>query len=114
MVATLFADFARIYPERFINVTNGVTHRRWLTQANPALSALIDEAIGRVGVVTSQLRCCAARADDPYVGSRLHGAKHDKKNALADRSAATSALRSTPTASLMCTSNASTNTSASC
>jgi len=45
-VKTIFADFAKLYPERFTNVTNGVTPRRWLMQANPGLSALIDTQIG--------------------------------------------------------------------
>ena len=40
----LFADLARIWPERFTNVTNGVTPRRWLAVANPPLAALLDEA----------------------------------------------------------------------
>lgn len=47
MVQTIFADFARLYPERFHNKTNGVTPRRWLSQANPSLSSLIDERIGK-------------------------------------------------------------------
>jgi starch phosphorylase len=42
----LFADFARIYPSKFTNVTNGITPRRWLNQANPALTSLIEKAIG--------------------------------------------------------------------
>jgi starch phosphorylase len=46
MRRTIFADFAKLYPERFINVTNGVTPRRWLQQANPGLAALLDEHIG--------------------------------------------------------------------
>jgi glycogen phosphorylase len=46
MVKTIFADFAKLYPDRFTNITNGVTPRRWLTQANPALSAVIDAQIG--------------------------------------------------------------------
>jgi len=46
MVDTIFSDFARIYPERFCNKTNGITPRRWLAQANPSLSALIDNRIG--------------------------------------------------------------------
>jgi len=46
MVQTIFADFAALYPDRFTNVTNGVTPRRWLMQANPGLSALIDTQIG--------------------------------------------------------------------
>ncbi|UJF24864.1 glycogen/starch/alpha-glucan phosphorylase [Suttonella sp. R2A3] len=47
MVQSIFADFARIFPERFTNVTNGVTPRRWMALANRGLSALIDEKIGR-------------------------------------------------------------------
>ncbi|MDR7332331.1 glycogen/starch/alpha-glucan phosphorylase [Roseateles asaccharophilus] len=46
MVQTIFADYARIWPGRFHNVTNGVTPRRWLQQANPALSSLLDSRIG--------------------------------------------------------------------
>ncbi|MDR0470003.1 MAG: glycogen/starch/alpha-glucan phosphorylase [Peptococcaceae bacterium] len=44
--AELFKDFYEIYPERFFNVTNGVTQRRWLQKANPSLSGLITDAIG--------------------------------------------------------------------
>ena len=43
---TLFADFSRVWPERFINVTNGVTPRLWMIQANPGLTELIDSRIG--------------------------------------------------------------------
>ena len=46
MVQTIFADYAQLFPTRFHNVTNGVTPRRWLMQANPALSTLIDSRIG--------------------------------------------------------------------
>ena len=42
----LFKDFERIFPGRFKNVTNGITPRRWLYQANPALAQLITSAIG--------------------------------------------------------------------
>ncbi len=42
----LLADFAELWPERFTNVTNGVTPRRWLAVANPALARLLDETIG--------------------------------------------------------------------
>ena len=43
----LLADFAQLWPERFTNVTNGITPRRWLAVANPHLASLLDEAIGR-------------------------------------------------------------------
>jgi len=39
-------DFAAIWPERFTNITNGVTPRRWLAVANPALASLLDSAVG--------------------------------------------------------------------
>ncbi len=42
----VFNDFYLMYPERFQNVTNGITHRRWLMEANPGLALLITEAIG--------------------------------------------------------------------
>jgi glycogen phosphorylase len=46
MKESIFSDFARLWPERFNNKTNGITPRRWLAQANPALSALLDKKIG--------------------------------------------------------------------
>jgi starch phosphorylase len=42
----MFNDFYQIYPDKFVNVTNGITPRRWILKANPALSALISEKIG--------------------------------------------------------------------
>ena len=44
--ADTFRDFAAVYPDKFTNVTNGITHRRWLCQANPLLSELLCEKIG--------------------------------------------------------------------
>jgi len=43
---TLFKDFYELWPEKFHNVTNGITPRRWLLKANPSLSQLISESIG--------------------------------------------------------------------
>jgi starch phosphorylase len=45
-VKNLFHDFADLWPDRFTNITNGVTPRRWLAVANPGLASLVDEAIG--------------------------------------------------------------------
>lgn len=46
MVQSIFQDFYRIWPEKFLNVTNGITQRRWLLKANPHLTRLIDSKIG--------------------------------------------------------------------
>ena len=47
LVQTIFSDFAFLWPERFTNMTNGVTPRRWLAQANPKLSSLLDQTLGQ-------------------------------------------------------------------
>ncbi len=43
----IFKDFYEMYPDRFINITNGVTPRRWLLHCNPKLANLISERIGK-------------------------------------------------------------------
>ena len=43
---TVFKDFHRLYPDRIVNKTNGVTFRRWLLEANPPLSRLLADTIG--------------------------------------------------------------------
>ena len=43
---TVFRDFYELYPDRFINVTNGIAHRRWLCYSNPSLAELIGDCIG--------------------------------------------------------------------
>ena len=42
----VFADYYKVAPEKFTNVTNGITHRRWLCEANPLLAKFIKELIG--------------------------------------------------------------------
>lgn len=42
----LFPEYARLWPQKFSNKTNGIAFRRWLTAANPDLTALVNEAIG--------------------------------------------------------------------
>lgn len=46
MTTSIFADFAQMYPDRFTNVTNGVTPRRWIAVANPPLAKLLDKHLG--------------------------------------------------------------------
>ena len=42
----IFSDYYRMMPYKFTNVTNGITHRRWVAQANPLLGAFLDKTIG--------------------------------------------------------------------
>ncbi len=77
----LFREFSEFFPGRFTNVTNGVTPRRWLLQANPALSELITSAIGE-GWATDldRLSELAPHADDPeFRKSWLEVRRRNKK-----------------------------------
>jgi len=73
-------DLAEMYPERFNNKTNGVTPRRWLLLANPALSRTITEAIGD-GWITdlSQLSRLKTLADEEAVRVAFRKAKREAK-----------------------------------
>jgi len=85
MVQSLFADFARLFPGRFCNKTNGVTPRRWLALANPALSELLDEQIGRTWRTDlSQLAELNQQIDYPAFIEKVADAKFDNKRRLAD------------------------------
>lgn len=85
MVDSIFADFARIFPERFTNVTNGVTPRRWICAANPLLADLLDDCIGDAWRKDlAQLEQLNAFADDKKVLARLQSVKQtNKANLLA-------------------------------
>jgi starch phosphorylase len=80
MQSTIFRDFARIFPDRFINITNGVTQRRWLNQSNPALSALITEALGPSWICNlERLRELAPLIDDAEFRRRFWAVKQANK-----------------------------------
>ena len=91
-------DLAEMFPERFNNKTNGVTPRRWLLLANPALARTITEAIGD-GWITdlSQLRQLKPLADDRGFRDAFRQAKREAKTQFADWLQRTSARRWTRT-----------------
>ena len=71
-----FRDYAMLQPRKFVSITNGITHRRWLRQANPGLSKLLDEAIG-----TAWRRDPEAVEGRPRM-ARAHGARLFRPHAL--------------------------------
>ena len=84
LVQTIFADFASLWPERFINVTNGVTPRRWLAQCNPLLAGLIDTHIGgNWRRDLGELRRLAPLAGDAAFREAFRHAKRENKRRLA-------------------------------
>jgi starch phosphorylase len=63
---SLMPEFAALWPQKFTNVTNGVTPRRWMALANPSLDALLQEAIGPEWCVQpDQWQRLEDRAADP-------------------------------------------------
>ncbi len=76
-------DFSQLWPDRFTNVTNGVTPRRFLRLANPGLSALLDDTIGDGWVRDlDQLRGLEPFADDPSFRERFRAVKAANKQRL--------------------------------
>jgi starch phosphorylase len=82
---TTVKDLAEMFPERFNNKTNGVTPRRWLLLANPALAQTITEAIGGGWVADlEQLSKLKPLADDRSFRSAFRKAKRDAKAQFAN------------------------------
>jgi starch phosphorylase len=82
---TTVKDLAEIFPERFNNKTNGVTPRRWLLVANPALSRAITDAIGDSWITDlSQLRRLEPLAGDESFQEAFLKAKREAKWYFAD------------------------------
>jgi starch phosphorylase len=82
---TVLRDFAEMWPEKFTNVTNGVTPRRFLLLANPRLADLITEAVGE-GWVTDlgRLRKLESLADDAAFAEKWRAVKLANKRELAE------------------------------
>ncbi len=81
---TVLRDFYEAFPEKFHNVTNGVTPRRWMLLSNPRLAELITRKIGGEWVVhPEELRRLEAWADDPEFQKAWREIKHANKRDLA-------------------------------
>ncbi|MGE3927778.1 MAG: glycogen/starch/alpha-glucan family phosphorylase, partial [Lautropia sp.] len=84
LVETIFADFDRIFPGRFCNVTNGITPRRWLANSNRDLSKLIDARIGpQWRTELDRIAGLRAHVDDPEFIRAFADAKRRNKTRFA-------------------------------
>ena len=84
LVKTIFADFASLWPERFTNMTNGVTPRRWLAHSNPGFAKLIDQHIGSAWRLDlDQLQRLKPLAEDPAFRRDFLAVKLANKRRLA-------------------------------
>ncbi len=83
--ADVFKDAYSVMPEKFTNVTNGIAHRRWLCQANPALTAFIKKNIGDGFVKdAAQLQKLRPLADDAAALEQFAAIKHQNKVRLSN------------------------------
>ena len=84
MKETVFSAFHKLFPDRIVNQTNGITPRRWLLECNPRLAALVTEIVGDgwIGDL-EQLEGIASMADDAAFRERYAAVKQANKEALA-------------------------------
>ena len=76
-------DFNVLYPNKFNNKTNGVTHRRWLAYCNPQLSEVINETIGKGWIKQpAQLENLMSHVNDPILQERFLAVKRERKQIL--------------------------------
>lgn len=77
---TVFNDFYNLTPEKFCNVTNGIAFRRWICQANPALTDYLTSLIGDGFIIKSnELEKLRQFKDDKKVLAKLDEIKHENK-----------------------------------
>ena len=78
------AEWYRIYSERFTNKTNGITQRRWIALANPALAGFLDKYVGNEWIVNLDLlKNLEEYADNPLILAEYATIKHEAKVELA-------------------------------
>lgn len=83
---TLFADFNKIYPGKLTNVTNGITPRRWLNQANPLLTELLAKQIGNgFQKDLSLIKQIEPLAENPAFRAAFRTVKKANKQRLAEK-----------------------------
>ncbi|MBI4290384.1 MAG: glycogen/starch/alpha-glucan phosphorylase [Betaproteobacteria bacterium] len=84
MKQAFFVDFDRHFPGKIVNMTNGITPRRWLNQANPLLSSLITSRIGSGWIKDlGQLKQLAPLAEDAQFRAEFAAAKRANKKRIA-------------------------------
>ncbi|OLO27560.1 glycogen phosphorylase [Alkalihalophilus pseudofirmus] len=77
-------DFYTVYPNKYNNKTNGITHRRWLMNANPKLADLISESIGNKWISQpKELIGLLKYASDPAFQQKVNMVKQENKRTLA-------------------------------
>jgi len=80
----LFNDFYQLWPERFINMTNGITPRRWLKKSNPALSDLISSKISDQWTKDlMEIKGIEKYADDKEFRKKFRAVKRQNKEEMA-------------------------------
>lgn len=85
LIHDVMKDFVSLYPDRFNNKTNGITHRRWLLYSNPQLTKLLEEAIGdSFKRHPEDLEKLMEHIDDPILQERFMNVKMERKQILAD------------------------------
>lgn len=95
---TVLNDFFQLFPEKFINETNGVTPRRWMVLSNPKLSRLINQRIGTEWPThLDQLKKLEAFADDPGFRTEWRQIKQANKEILAARIEKATGVKVSPT-----------------
>jgi glycogen/starch/alpha-glucan phosphorylases len=78
-------DFNTLYPKKFNNKTNGITHRRWLAYSNPELSSLLNETIGNDWLKhPEQLEKLMSYVNDSIIQGKFYNVKQQRKQILAD------------------------------